>query len=87
MTSELMPIKEVAAMLGVVPQTIRQWECKYALIKAVRSQAGHRLYNAEQINTMHTIQKMIRSGLSIEQIQSQFGAETQAFNDPSDFSE
>ncbi|HET8708433.1 MAG TPA: MerR family transcriptional regulator [Pseudomonadales bacterium] len=70
MNSELMPIKELAAQLGLRTQTIRQWECKYELIKAVRSEAGHRLYDANQIERMKQIKTLLDAGLSIEQIRT-----------------
>jgi len=71
--TNLIPIKEAAAQIGVVPQTIRQWECKYKLVRATRSEAGHRLYDLDEVEKMRKIVELIRCGLSIEQIQQQVG--------------
>ncbi len=70
MNNKLLPIKEVAHMLGVQPQTIRQWECKYALIRATRTEQGHRVYPYYQIKRMYLIQNLLQTGLTIEQIQT-----------------
>ena len=49
-------IKEVAAQVGVVPATIRNWE-KEGVFTAKRSPSGYRIYSVEDIDELKTIRR------------------------------
>lgn len=47
----LIPIGEVAKLLGVTVQTVRRWD-KDGRLAAVRTPAGHRRYRRDEISAL-----------------------------------
>lgn len=61
--SEGLYIGQVAEMLGVTTTMIRQWE-KHGFIAASRTNSGYRTYAAPQIQRMHVVRDLVRSGVN-----------------------
>jgi MerR family transcriptional regulator, light-induced transcriptional regulator len=66
--AELFPIRIVSNLTGVNAVTLRAWERRHGLIKPVRTASGHRLYGREQIDVVHRILGLQKTGLPISQI-------------------
>jgi len=62
------PISTVSALTGVNPVTLRAWERRYGLIKPHRTEKGHRLYSASDIDRIRLILKLVDDGISIGQV-------------------
>ena len=66
-------IGEVAQLLGVTPKTIRHYQRIGLLNEPERTQAGYRLYNAQDILHLHRIKRLQSLGLSLKQIKALLG--------------
>jgi DNA-binding transcriptional MerR regulator len=66
-------IGEVAQLLGVTPKTIRHYQRIGLLDEPERTQAGYRLYNAQDILHLHRIKRLQSLGLSLKQIKALLG--------------
>ena len=64
-SSGLFNIGLVAAETGVPPDTLRVWERRYGLPSPQRTDGGHRLYSADDIDTIHWLVGSKQRGLSI----------------------
>ncbi|RYY75270.1 MAG: MerR family transcriptional regulator [Gammaproteobacteria bacterium] len=62
------PIREISRLTGVNSVTLRAWERRYGLIKPLRTNKGHRLYRAEDIELIKTIQAWLARGLAIGKV-------------------
>lgn len=67
-TEGLFPIRTVAQLTGVNPITLRAWERRHGLIRPVRTPKGHRLYTAQDVDTIHQVLKLLDQGMSIGQV-------------------
>ncbi|MBC9251780.1 helix-turn-helix-type transcriptional regulator [Pseudomonas alcaligenes] len=65
---ELFPIRDVARLTGVNPVTLRAWERRYGLIQPTRTDSGHRLYSAADIDTVRSILAWIERGVSVSRV-------------------
>ena len=63
-----LPIREVAALTGVNPVTLRAWERRYGLIVPHRTAKGHRLYSGEQVQTIRDVLGWLNRGVSVGQV-------------------
>lgn len=61
-------IGDVADITGVNPVTLRAWQRRYGLIKPHRTEKGHRLFNAEDIETIKTILSWLDKGVAIRNV-------------------
>jgi DNA-binding transcriptional MerR regulator len=52
----------------VKPVTLRAWERRYGLVKAVRTETGRRMYTREHIDAVHRIRGLLDQGISIGQV-------------------
>jgi DNA-binding transcriptional MerR regulator len=59
-------LKAVVQQTGLKPDTLRAWERRYGLPQPQRSQGGHRLYSARDIDTIKWLMARQREGLSIK---------------------
>lgn len=81
--AELFPIRTVSNLTGVNSVTLRAWERRHGLIRPVRTASGHRLYGREQIDAVHRILGLQKTGLPISQIARALGA-SQAQSTPAE---
>ena len=65
---ELFPIREVSRVTGVHPVTLRAWERRYGLIQPTRTDSGHRLYSAADIESVRSILAWIERGVSVSKV-------------------
>ena len=66
-------IGEVARLVGVTPKTVRHYEKIGLLPHAERSEAGYRLYSADDLLRLHHVKKLRSLGLSLRQVRSVLG--------------
>ena len=66
--SPLYPIREVSRLTGVNTVTLRAWERRYGLICPQRTPKGHRLYSAEDIETIHRVLQWLDQGVAVSQV-------------------
>lgn len=64
----MFPIREVARLTGVNPVTLRAWERRYGLIQPVRTESGHRLYSATDIEAIRSILGWIARGVPVSKV-------------------
>jgi DNA-binding transcriptional MerR regulator len=64
----LFPIREVSRLTGVNPVTLRAWERRYGLIVPTRTESGHRLYSAADIETVRSIRSWIDRGVAVGKV-------------------
>jgi DNA-binding transcriptional MerR regulator len=62
------PISTVSALTGINPVTLRAWERRYGLIQPHRTDKGHRLYSASDIERIKQILRLVNEGISIGQV-------------------
>ena len=67
---ELLRIGEVAKLLGVTPKTVRHYEKVGLLRQPERSEAGYRLYRADDLLRLHRIKRLRSLGLSLAQVKA-----------------
>lgn len=65
---ELFPIREVSRATGVNPVTLRAWERRYGLIQPTRTDSGHRLYSAADIEAVRSILAWIERGVAVSKV-------------------
>ncbi|QMV16274.1 MerR family transcriptional regulator [Vibrio spartinae] len=58
-------IREVSAITGVKPVTLRAWQRRYHLVEPSRTEKGHRLYSEQDIQQIQQIQSWLAKGISI----------------------
>jgi len=59
-------LKAVVQQTGLKPDTLRAWERRYGLPQPQRSEGGHRLYSAQDVETIKWLIARQREGLSIK---------------------
>ena len=59
-------LKAVVQQTDLKPDTLRAWERRYGLPQPQRSEGGHRLYSARDIDTIRWLMARQREGLSIK---------------------
>ncbi|HEX7270930.1 MAG TPA: MerR family transcriptional regulator [Casimicrobiaceae bacterium] len=64
-TTELLPIRTVAALTGVNPITLRAWERRYGLLRPVRTPKGHRLYSHEHVERIRRVLALVERGMPV----------------------
>ena len=65
---DLFPIGVLAATTGINPMTLRSWERRYGLLKPTRTNKGHRLYNATDVELVKRITAYIKRGVSVGKV-------------------
>lgn len=67
LTKRYYNIREVAEMIKVHPQTLRQWEKEFTHLKPSRTQGGDRLYRPEDIELVKEISHLLyQKGMKVE---------------------
>ena len=54
-------IGEVSEITGVQPYTLRHWEMEFPSLSPRKNDSGQRLYRKEDIEMVHTIQRLLHS--------------------------
>lgn len=67
---KLLHIGEVARLLGITQKTIRHYQKIGLLQEPERSDAGYRLYSAQDLLRLHQVRRLQALGLSLKQIKS-----------------
>jgi MerR family Zn(II)-responsive transcriptional regulator of zntA len=68
MSKDVYPIREIAAKIGVQPESIRYYERIGLLPKARRTSAGYRVFTREHLERVELIKKMQALGFSLREI-------------------
>ena len=61
-------IGAVARLTGIPPDTLRVWERRYAVVEPIRSEAGTRLYSAEDVGRLTLIKRLVDNGDAISHV-------------------
>jgi len=61
-------IGAVARLTGIPPDTLRVWERRYAVVTPIRSEAGTRLYRAEDVSRLTLIKRLVDNGDAISHV-------------------
>ena len=61
-------IGAVARLTGIPPDTLRVWERRYAVVEPLRSEAGTRLYAAEDVGRLTLIKRLVDNGDAISHV-------------------
>lgn len=76
--NQLYPIGTVSMLTGVNPVTLRAWERRYGLIKPHRTDSGHRLYRAGDVERIREILRLMDEGIPVSRIDAALRQQTQA---------
>jgi DNA-binding transcriptional MerR regulator len=63
-------IGAVARLTGIPPDTLRVWERRYSVVTPFRSDAGTRLYQAEDVGRLTLIKRLVDNGDAISHVAS-----------------
>ena len=66
--SQLLRVGELAQLMGVEAQTIRNYEQQGLLKPLTRSEAGHRLYGQEDVARVRFIKRANLAGLTLAEV-------------------
>src|SRR5471030_226709 len=66
----LYSIGEVARICGINPVTLRAWQRRYGLLKPLRTQGGHRVFDDDDLQTIQTILGWIERGVAVGQVKA-----------------
>jgi DNA-binding transcriptional MerR regulator len=61
-------IGAVARLTGIPPDTLRVWERRYSVVTPFRSDAGTRLYRAEDVSRLTLIKRLVDNGDAISHV-------------------
>lgn len=65
---DLFPMRDVVTMTGINPVTLRAWERRHGLIRPQRTDGGHRLYTATDVQRIRDILRWTANGLPISKV-------------------
>ena len=67
-------VRWVGQQLGLAPGTLRAWEQRYGVVRPTRSEAGYRLYDDDDVETLRAMAALVADGmqpaLAAEQVRS-----------------
>ncbi|WP_288520671.1 MerR family transcriptional regulator [uncultured Pseudomonas sp.] len=66
--SDLLPMRDVVSLTGINPVTLRAWERRHRLIRPQRTEGGHRLYTARDVQRIRDILRWTANGLPISKV-------------------
>lgn len=67
-STDLLPMRDVVNLTGINPVTLRAWERRHGLIRPQRTEGGHRLYTAQDVQRIRDILRWTGSGLPISKV-------------------
>ena len=56
-------VKQVASLTGVSEATLRAWERRYGVVDPIRSPAGYRLYDEDQLAVLREMASLVHEGV------------------------
>ncbi|WP_341795574.1 MULTISPECIES: MerR family transcriptional regulator [unclassified Pseudomonas] len=75
---DLLPMRDVVSLTGINPVTLRAWERRHGLIRPQRTEGGHRLYTARDVQRIRDILRWTASGLSVSKVGDLLAAQPEA---------
>jgi len=66
--ADLLPMRDVVSLTGINPVTLRAWERRHGLISPQRTEGGHRLYTAWDVQRIRDILRWTASGVPISKV-------------------
>ncbi len=64
-------VRWVSEQLGMTPGTLRAWEQRYGIVNPSRSEAGYRLYDDDDLETLRTMAELVAAGMQPAQAAAQ----------------
>lgn len=64
-TDDGFPIRELVRRTGVNASTLRAWETRHQLLRPLRTDSGHRLYNQEDVSRVLLLKELLAEGHSL----------------------
>lgn len=61
-------MRDVVSLTGINPVTLRAWERRHGLIRPHRTEGGHRLYTAQDVQRIRDILRWTANGLPISKV-------------------
>lgn len=75
-------VKQVSALTGVAPDTLRAWERRYGVVSPARSESRYRLYDEDDLETLRAMAQLVADGapasLAAQQVLARSGTGTDA---------
>ncbi|AYG45606.1 MerR family transcriptional regulator [Pseudomonas sp. Leaf58] len=65
---DLLPMRDVVSLTGINPVTLRAWERRHGLIRPQRTEGGHRLYTAGDVQRIRDILRWTGNGVPISKV-------------------
>lgn len=65
---DLLPMRDVVSLTGVNPVTLRAWERRHGLLSPQRTEGGHRLYTARDVQRIRDILHWTGNGVPISKV-------------------
>lgn len=75
--TDLLPMRDVVSLTGINPVTLRAWERRHGLIRPQRTEGGHRLYTAKDVQRIRDIQRWTSNGLPISKVGERLSGDDQ----------
>lgn len=67
-------IGKVSELTGINAITLRAWERRYNIVTPQRTESGHRLYSADDVEIIKTAKRLISTGIKISQVNNLIGS-------------
>ncbi|TYO75891.1 MerR family transcriptional regulator [Pseudomonas sp. CK-NBRI-02] len=80
--TDLLPMRDVVSLTGINPVTLRAWERRHGLIRPQRTEGGHRLYTAKDVQRIRDIQRWTANGLPISKVGERLTGDHQPAPEP-----
>ncbi|UCE89528.1 MAG: MerR family transcriptional regulator [Pseudomonadota bacterium] len=74
----LYPISTVSELTGINSVTLRAWERRYGLVRPQRTEKGHRLYTAGDVDHIRQILRLVEEGVPISRVREALRLEEQS---------
>lgn len=65
---ETYPVKAVARMTGLTPETLRAWERRYGAVTPTRDAGGRRTYSPEDVERLRGFKRLVDAGHAISRV-------------------
>lgn len=82
---DLLPMRDVVSLTGINPVTLRAWERRYGLIRPQRTEGGHRLYTARDVQRIRDILRWTGNGVPISKVGNRLAGQPEVSAQPSAF--
>ncbi|PWB35115.1 helix-turn-helix-type transcriptional regulator [Pseudomonas sp. SDI] len=75
---DLLPMRDVVSLTGINPVTLRAWERRHGLIRPQRTEGGHRLYKAGDVQRIRDILHWTAHGVPISKVGEMLAGQREA---------